>query len=230
MRMLDWWKRTQAMGQGGAPDKSFPVPTDVIKVKNVTGSDRDAGDVLELGDCAVDEASRSEPYFEGDTPSHSYGHSFCVLTRPIPAGGTDSASVSGWAVARVEIQNAADRFASIQLGSHVLKSASGGGDFKLLGPVTATGEQSVVVVFAGSNDEPVIGRMDGDLSAGGSANCVIWQRKADNTGWESSGQTVEVFDWLLPVGYIVSDGAKVVIKQVASLKRVWVVVNVQPCT
>lgn len=91
--MVDWWKRTVR----GDPKRALPtpIPTDVIKVKNITGANRSAGQVLEIGTHVLTTIDRRDLWFNADTVSHTGGRSYCILPRPIPAGEIDDAYVSG---------------------------------------------------------------------------------------------------------------------------------------
>jgi hypothetical protein len=141
--MVNEWKR------GGRPQLAFspPIATDVIKVKNITGADQAAGKVLELGTLLYTPIDRRNLGFNADTVSHIVGRSYCVLPRPIPSGKIDDAHIAGVCVAKVNIQSTSDRYGFVESSSTVLKSGKTG-QFKLLGPVTATGEQSVAVCFS----------------------------------------------------------------------------------
>lgn len=143
--MVDWWKRQVR----GNPQRALPapIPTDVIKVKNVSGANRSAGNVLEIGTHLWTDVDRRNLGFNADMVSHVVGRSYCVLPRPIPAGEIDDANICGICVAKVNIVSTSHRYAFVEVSSSVLKSGFAG-QFKLLGPVTATGTQSVAVSFA----------------------------------------------------------------------------------
>lgn len=160
--IVDWWRQNR-MGSGGRNRPSV-IPTDVIKVKNISGADRSAGQVLEIGTHLLTTIDRRNLWFNADTVSHAAGRSYCILPRPIPAGEIDDAHISGVCVALVDIQDTADRFAYVETSSNVLKSGTSG-QFKLLGPVTATGEQSVAVVFGGEKNAGYFVAVQGDAVA-----------------------------------------------------------------
>lgn len=178
--MVDWWKRTVR----GDPRRALPVaiPTDVIKVKNITGADRSAGQVLELGTLVLTTLERRNIWFNADTPSHTVGRSYCILPRPIPANEIDDAHISGVCVAKVNIIATTDRYAFVETSSNVLKSGKTG-QFKLLGPVTATGEQSVAVTFADDGRPVRLCKPVSNISKGASGSITLYDG-------ETAGQTV----------------------------------------
>lgn len=143
--IVDWW-RQNALGKGRASNPSS-TPTDVIKVKNITGSDRQAGQVLEVGTPLLTTLDRRRLWFNADAISHATRRSYCILKRPIPSGEIDEAHISGGCVAKVDIQATTDRYAYVEASSYNLKSGSNG-QFRLLGPLTSTGVQDVAVIFS----------------------------------------------------------------------------------
>jgi hypothetical protein len=178
--MVDWWKRTVR----GNPQRALPVAiqTDVIKVKNVSGADRGAGQVLEIGTLVLTTLDRRNIWFNADTISHSVGRSYCVLPRPIPSGEIDDAHISGVCVAKVNIIATTDRYAFVEASSNVLKSGKTG-QFKLLGPVTATGEQSVAVCFADDGRPVRLCKPVSNISKGASGSITLYDG-------ETASQTV----------------------------------------
>lgn len=180
--MVNQWRR------GSRPQLAFspPVATDVIKVKNITGADQAAGKVLELGTLLYTPIDRKNIGFNADTVSHPVGRSYCVLPRPIPAGGIDDAHIAGVCVAKVNIIATTDRYGFIEVSSAVLKSGKAG-QFRLLGPVTATGEQSVAVCFADDGRPVRLCKPVSNIAKGASGNVTLYDY--DGTT-ETAGQTV----------------------------------------
>ena len=178
--MVDWYKR-QVLGNPQRPLPA-PIPTDVIKVKNISGADRSAGQVLEIGTLVLTTLDRRNIWFNADTPSHAVGRSYCVLPRPIPAGEIDDAHISGVCVAKVNIIATTDRYAFVETSSNVLKSGQTG-QFKLLGPITATGEQSVAVTFADDGRPVRLCKPVSNISKGASGTITLYDG-------ETAGQTV----------------------------------------
>ena len=182
--LVDWYKRKVL----GDPQRAFPapIPTDVIKVKNNSGADRSAGQVLEIGALLLTTLERRNLWFSATTPSHPVGRCYCILHRPLPAGEIDDASISGVCVARVNIVATVDRYAFVEVNSHVLKSGKAG-QFKLLGPVTATGEQSVAVSFAEDGRPVRLCKPVSSIAKGSSGSITLYEYDGST---ESPGETV----------------------------------------
>lgn len=182
--IVDWWR--QNMLGTARPRFSSPIPTDVIKIKNVSGADRSAGQVLEITTHLLTTIDRRNLWFNADTVSHPVGRSYCILPRPIPAGEIDDAHVSGVCVAKVNIIATTDRYGFIELSSSVLKSGKAG-QFKLLGPVTATGEQSVAVCFADDGRPVRFCKPVSNIAKGSSGDVTLYEYDGST---ETAGQTV----------------------------------------
>lgn len=184
--MVDWWKRTVR----GDPKRALPVPipTDVIKVKNVSGVDRSAGQVLELGTHLWTDVDRRNIGFRADTVSHTSGRSYCILPRPIPSNEIDDAHIAGVCVAKVDIQATTDRYAYVTVSSNILKSGEAG-QFKLLGPVTATGEHSVAVTFADDGRPFCFGQTPVAVAKGATGTFTIYD--FNGTTEFSTGRTIQ---------------------------------------
>lgn len=182
--MRDEWRQRQR----GVQRKPIflPTPTDTIKVKNITGADRRAGEVLEIGTHLLTDIDRRNLWFNADTCSHPVGRSYCILERPIPAGDIDAAHISGVCVALVNIQATTDRYAFVEKSSNVLKSGNAG-QFKMLGPVTATGEQSVAVCFADDGRPVRFCKPVANITKGNEGSVTLYEY--DGTT-ETAGQTV----------------------------------------
>lgn len=185
--MLDWWKRMVR----GSPQRALPspIPTDTIKVKNISGADRSAGQVLELGTHLWTDVDRRNIGFNADTISHIVGRSYCVLPRPIPAGEIDDAHISGVCVAKVNIISTSDRYAFVEVSSNVLKSGKSG-QFKLLGPVTATGQQSVAVTFADDGRTTRLCKPVSNIAKGTSGSVTLYSADQVSEGVTVSAKAV----------------------------------------
>lgn len=66
-----------------------------------------------------------------------------------------------------------------------------------------------------------IGKMDGELVAGGMATMSVWQL-SDADVWEDAGVNLYVYDWLLKPGSVIAAGAKVMVVQLLQSRR-WIV-------
>lgn len=184
--MVDWWKKYVRGNQSGAYQP--PIPTDIIKVKNISGADRSAGQVLELGTHLWTDVDRRNIGFRADTVSHTSGRSYCILPRPIPSNEIDDAHVAGVCVAKVDIQATTDRYAYVTTSSNILKSGEAG-QFKLLGPVTATGEHSVAVTFADDGRPFCFGQTPITVAKGATGTFTIFD--FNGTTEFNTGRTIQ---------------------------------------
>lgn len=159
-----------------------PIPTDIITVKNITAVDRLAGEVLEIGDVLFDRVMRNEIGFEADTVSHTGGRSYCILARPVPCGESGDeangklgpAHISGVCVALVNIIATTDRYAYVKPSETKLTSGKAG-QFKILGPVDSTGEQTVAVSFSDDGRKERLGKADADIALGDMGTVSFWE-------------------------------------------------------
>lgn len=167
---------------------ALPTPTDVIKVKNVTGASVEAGHVLELGDCVLDEVKRTSIYFEADTVSHTGGRSYAILGRPMVDDAIGPAHVSGVCIAQVDIIATTDRYAYVKPSATILTSGKAG-QFKILGPVDATGEQTVAVSFSDDGRKERLGKADADIALDDLGTVSLWEY--DGSSWADTGIDIE---------------------------------------
>lgn len=206
---------------------SAPIPTDVITVKNITAEDRLAGEVLELGDVVFTRVRREEIGFEADTVSHTGGRSYCILAKPLPCGETGDeangklgpAHISGICIAQVDIIATTDRYAYVKPSETILTSGKAG-QFKILGPVDATGEQTVAVTFADDDGAILFGKLDGTMVEGGSATVSIYDWSG--TSWDDTLVDVTAIDYFLGAGDSWDASTRVAIKWSG---RAWVVIQ-----
>lgn len=155
-------------------DEPLPIPTDCIKVKNISGADRSEGQVLELGTFLLTTVKKTNPWFNADTVSHNGGKSYCLLKEPIKSNKFGIAQVSGVCVAKVDIQATTDRYAYVVNSSLNLKSGEAG-QFKLIGPCTSTGVQTAVVGFAEYGRLIRLCKADADIAKDASGTVSLWE-------------------------------------------------------
>lgn len=143
----DHYARTRRLGEG-IEREAVHLPTDLVKVRNDSGADRAAGDVLELTDFILDDVTQEYLWFAGEEPAIG-GVRFGVLRRALPEDEIGEMHLSGVCVAKVDVGNVNHPRARVVPGSHVLVSGYGG-PFKLLYSPD-TGEQLCPVAFAQGN-------------------------------------------------------------------------------
>lgn len=141
----DYTKRRQ-LGRGVDPIRKT-LPTDLVRVRNDSGSDRRAGEVMSVGAAIIDEDQLTNEFlwFQGLAPNTS--EKFGILRKPLPEDKIGELQVSGVCKAWVNITDLSHERAKVTPGSYVLTSADTG-QFKLLWTPGETGEQDCVVVFA----------------------------------------------------------------------------------
>ena len=132
----DFYARNKRLSDEG-PGRDHLVLAERCRLRNDSGADRDAGDVLEIGDLLVDPIDAANLWFEGETPAVE-GRGFAVLRRPTPEDEIDEAIVSGVCACLVDVVDTSHKFARLVDGSHFLES-SDFGDARLLNtPATAS--------------------------------------------------------------------------------------------
>lgn len=148
--MYNWWKRTQS--RGGAPARQYTMPTNEIKVKNESGADRAAGEILEIGDKLIDTLTRFHPWCSGDTPTIRPYH-IGVLPVPLPSEKLGVLQVDGICLAKIDIDATWGQYhprAYPLKDTYVLQSGFAGPIERLWPPIgtahpEGTGEQMCLV-------------------------------------------------------------------------------------
>lgn len=139
--------------------KAIPPWTDTVKVHNLTGDDRERGDVVQLGGYLLSPVDLHVLLFEGNTPADPVTARFAILHQGLDEDQTGLAHVSGACVAKVNVTDATHTHATPEAGEYVLQSA-GSGPVELLSLPNGTGEQELVVLLrvsaVDSSDDPSI--------------------------------------------------------------------------
>jgi hypothetical protein len=97
-----------------------------VYVRNLTGSDRALGQVLQLGNLLLTDVKREHPWFEGNLFAGTLSRRFAVLMRPLKAGEIGPAQIAGICPASVLVVHAAHTHAYPIAGSAVLRSTPAG--------------------------------------------------------------------------------------------------------
>lgn len=139
----DYTKRRQ-LGRGVDPIRKT-LPTDIVRVRNNSGGDRRAGEVMRVGNAIIDQLTNEFLWFQGLAPNTS--ERFGILRKALPYQSSGELQVSGVCKAWVNITDLSHERAKVTPGSYVLTSADTG-QFKLLWTPGVTGQQDCVVVFA----------------------------------------------------------------------------------
>jgi len=138
--------RARILGVGGNPARLPPIPTDMIKVRNSSGAQRRAGEVLEadLRGLLMTDVTATHLWIDANIPSGLVR--WGILRKTLPDGEIGELQLSGVCKALVDIQDTSDRRAGPVVSSAVLKSGSSG-PLKLLYAPASTGEQECIVQF-----------------------------------------------------------------------------------
>lgn len=142
--------RAWADGQlnNGAPAPNRPRATDLVRIKNDCGADRQRGEILLISGKAITDLSEESIWLLGDTPTAD-GY-FAILKEPIQSGDIGTAQVSGCCLAKVNVGSTGHTRAKAAAGLYVLASADDGPLEIIYSPGT-TGEVECVVRFAGGS-------------------------------------------------------------------------------
>ena len=133
------------LGQPGVQSPQ-PIPTDIVKIKNSSGSHVRLGEVLEISGFLLTAVKRDSLWFDGDTPDAT--RPFAIAMQDMPTDAIDRGQVSGICVALVNVTDADHDYAEVVSGEPVLQS-SDSGPLRILFKPTGTGEKTCAVLLAG---------------------------------------------------------------------------------
>ena len=140
------WIEKNKSKQGSIQMNPDPGQTSLL-VANASGSDLPIGSVLEISDRIGEEDTFIFlKAVRGIQPA--LASRYCVITaEPIPSSSVGKCAVAGVCVARVNVTNVSHTGANPAIGSYVLSSTSDQGQFRIIEPVSAPGEQYLLVAF-----------------------------------------------------------------------------------
>lgn len=162
------------LGVGGA-QKARPLPPDLVKVKNGTGTLLRAGEVVELDGLSLDDVTRGFPWFDADIPDET--RPFAILLEGIAdsASAIGLAQISGCCPALINVQATTDRWAQVISGQDTLQGHRFCGQVRLLHTPGGTGEQLMWVMFQNCPGR-WIGKADSAINGGGNSGTIsIWE-------------------------------------------------------
>ena len=141
--------RAWADGQlnNGAPTPNRPRATDLIRIKNDCGANRERGEILLISGKAITDLAEESIWLLGDTPTAN-GY-FAILKQPIQSGEVGTAQVSGCCLAIVDMLDADHTRAKPSAGEYLLESSTDG-PIEIIYSPGLTGEQECVVRFGSS--------------------------------------------------------------------------------
>ena len=157
-----------------------------MKVQNLTGADRVAGNTLELGDYLLGSFTADHIWLEGLVPGAQGVPNVGVLLKALPQNDFGPCQVSGVCLATVNVQHVADRFCYVQSSSHVLK---GGpiGHHRILNIPDNTGQRTCVVALGGGVLS-CLGKAASLIDELGTGNVNVWAGQAGSEA--ATGQSL----------------------------------------
>lgn len=165
-------RATGIPGRGGNRN----TDTNIIKVKNNSGGDRRAGDILEFTGLAItnfDDVPMA--WLTGGSPTLVNG--FCVLLRASPNGSTEmeDCQVAGACIAYVNITDADHKYATVAASTYVLQSTIIGPARILCPESSGTGEKKCLVLLNDVVGECLVKNATGsDIAINSSGTFQLW--------------------------------------------------------
>lgn len=217
LEVAELYQQQQRLGKGGAGEQGEPS-TDVIKVRNDSGSARRLGEVLEVDDTStlLTDLRPQHLWFKGVTPNAN--RAFGILRQITPSITIDKLQVSGVCKALVNFTHADHRAAYVQSGSYVLQSAFVGPAQIVHKAASGTGEKECAILLTPKSPLPAIVQVnDGAATAGD-----LLESNADGLhparirqfGGTTGGTVSTVQDaWLRLVDWFDTDGGTTIAEQ-----------------
>ncbi len=135
-----------AGGQPGSGPSYLRLPTDLVRVRNLTSGDRLRGHVVQLGNYLLDELDFRNLWFEGNLVASPVERRIAVLRSAVKEGEIGVAQMSGVCTAWVYVNDVDDTHAAPTAGDHIFESGTSG-QVEILSPLEETGEQEVAVLL-----------------------------------------------------------------------------------
>jgi len=145
-----------------APDRTKPRQTDVIKLKNTSGANRAAGQILRINGKAVTDLSSESIWLTGTAPTAS--SFFGILKEPIANSSVGAVQISGCCLAKIDVVDAGHTRAEARDDEYTLKS-SDEGPIEILYKPSGTGELECVVRFGDSSQCAIFFTPSGGIPA-----------------------------------------------------------------
>lgn len=138
----------------GAPERTRPRETDVIKVKNTSGADRSRGHVVGFDGSVLDECTPENIWLISNQAIA--GENFGVLRYPVEQDEITECQISGVCIAKINIIDISHTHANAPaIGGYVLQSASSGSVAILYKP-SLTGERDCVVLLNSPSENRLV--------------------------------------------------------------------------
>jgi hypothetical protein len=142
------YHRSHALGMGRGA-LAAAANNNLIRVKNSSGADRKAGEVLEFTGLVVDSSSLAAGaiWLNGDKPALRNGCG--VLAQPVGSGAIGACYVAGACLALVNVTSTDHRYAAVKSDQYVLESGTAG-EARILWKPSGTGPNRLCAVLLGT--------------------------------------------------------------------------------
>ena len=210
------WRDQGRLGRG--PYSSTPqiVPA-IVKVRNSTSGSLGAGAVVELSGTPMGELSRRNLVFDG--VARAGVDPFCaVLINPLDQLEIGPAVIAGAAMAPVNIVDADNTHARVEVGSTVLKGDFGGW-CRILYKPSGTGVKTCVVAVGMATQQRRKARATTTITDNGTGSADVY------IDGSSRGNVTVSYNWMIGAGNI-ANGSDIIIEYYHDEDK-WVVVQAE---
>jgi hypothetical protein len=172
LESADEYRLQRRLGKGGGGNVGH-LGTDLVKVKNGTGTLLRAGEIVEFDTHALTTLDRQAPWFTAEVPDET--RAFAVLLEGIAndANAIGLAQISGRCPALINVGATTDLWAYVSSGADVLVGDRFWGDVRLLFTPPGTGEQLLWVNIEKSPQE-WLGKTDASHAKGATGTVSVW--------------------------------------------------------
>jgi len=179
-RMVDQWQKAGELGTPHAPFATTRT-SDLIKVKNLTGSDLELGSVVQVGDSLLTDTNRLGLTFEGLDVDD--GVLFAILREPAAVDAIVGAQIGGICMARVNISDTTHEGCSPFKAETALRSGDRG-PYRLWWTPGVAGIQECMVFVDAPASTVIALTPSGGIPARsgttvGSAACILFKLDGD---------------------------------------------------
>ena len=210
------WRDQGRLGRG--PYSSTPqiVPA-IVKVRNSTSGSLGAGAVVELSGTPMSELSRRNLVFDG--VARTGVDPFCaVLINPLDQLEIGPAVIAGAVMAPVNIIDADNTHARVEVGSTVLKGDFGGW-CRILYKPSGTGVKTCVVAVGMATQQRRKARATTTITDGGTGSADVYIDES------ARGSVTVHYNWMAGAGDI-ANGSEIVIEYYHDEDK-WVVMQAE---
>jgi len=201
--------RQRGLGFNG---RSQPDRAGIVLVRNDSGADRRRFDVLGIDGPLIHPAENSADFssrvtVKGVIPKEEHRGKYVVLQEPIPKDQCGKACIDGVCVARIVSPVGEHQYADIEDGNPDALASGYSGHARILWKRESISYEQLAIIRIGAPLPAYIGKLDGVLDSGQSAEMLIWAGDPP----ADTEERVTVHDWMLKSGDSFPIGTKVVV-------------------